>query len=431
MKTIALESLITPTNRQRKEFNEKSLHELAMSIQEIGLLQPIVLRDDGRTLLAGERRSRAVRRLREAPNGDGYKHDGGRVPYSHIPYVLASELTSDQFVQAELEENIRRSDLTWQERVRAIAELHKLRSFQAEKRGETQSFTATASEIKGERAEGQEITEISNAVILSDFLDDPFVSAARDEKEARKIIKEEMKSQERIRRANDYDLSTIDHKLFLGSCFDIGPEFNNFFDCIVTDPPYGIDIHKKETFDVHVHEYDDSDEAFAEICTKLPTLSYRVCRPDAHIYVFCDIRRFSDLFVSFEVGGWTVWPRPLIWDKGNTGSFGNIEYGFRACYDAILFARKGDRKVTAGYRDVINITQATNLPHPAGKPHLLYADIIKRSCLPGDRVGDFFCGSGPIFPAAVEQKVIAYGWEINPKYHAIAAETLSKVKAKA
>lgn len=265
-------------------------------------------------------------------------------------------------------------------------------------------------------------------MILAEFLDDPFVNAARDEKEARKILKDEMKSRERLRRAEEYDLSSISHKLVLGSCFDIGTEFDNFFDLILTDPPYGIDIHKKETFDVHTHEYDDSDEAFQEICARLPALAYRVAKADAHCYIFCDIRRFNDLFVAFELGGWTVWPRPLIWDKGNTGSFGNIEYGFRSCYDAILFARKGDRKVTAGYRDVINITQPTNLPHPAGKPPLLYSDLIKRSCLPGDRVADFFCGSGPIFPAAVEQKVIAYGWEISQKYHAIAAEALSQCK---
>jgi len=429
MRTIALTDLIIPPNRQRREFGEKALSELAASIQEIGLLQPVVLRNDGRTLLAGERRTRALQQL-HSQSPDGYlRHDGGTFLPSSIPFVLASELSEAQLFQAELEENIRRSDLTWQERVRSIAQLHQLRSGQAADRGELQTFKATASEIKGEAAQGQEITEVSNAVILAEFLDDPFVSAARDEKEARKILKEEMKSRERMKRAEEYDLSEISHKLVLGSCYDIGPEFDNFFDLILTDPPYGIDIHKKEMFDVHTHDYDDSDEAFVEICSRLPSLAHRITKPDAHIYVFCDIRRFNDLFVAFELGGWTVWPRPLIWDKGNTGSFGNIEYGFRSCYDAILFARKGDRKVTAGYRDVINITQPTNLPHPAGKPPLLFADLIKRSCLPGDRVADLFAGSGPIFPAAVEQKVIAYAWEVSPKYHAIAMETLSKVKS--
>ncbi len=426
MKTIPLSEIIVPENRQRREFKPQAIEELSTSISDVGLLQPVVLRNDGKTLLAGERRLRAMTILHE--HSTAFSHDNTSVPYQHIPFVLASELSEQQLFAAELEENIRRSDLTWQEKVRAVSDLHKLRGKQAAQAGLVQTFKDTASEIRGETAEGQQITEVSNAVILAEFLDDPFVSAAKDEKEARKILKEEMKSRERIKRAEEYDLTDIEHQLVQGSCYDIGTEFDGFFDVIVTDPPYGIDIHKKEMFDVHTHDYDDSDEAFVEICEKLPAISHRITKADAHIYVFCDIRRFNDLFVAFELGGWTVWPRPLIWDKGNTGSFGNIEYGFRACYDAILYARKGDRKITAGYRDVINITQPTNLPHPAGKPPILYSELLKRSCLPGDRVADLFCGSGPIFPAAVEQKVIAYGWEISTKYHAIAAETLSKVK---
>ncbi|KKK49198.1 hypothetical protein LCGC14_3137470, partial [marine sediment metagenome] len=203
---------------------------------------------------------------------------------------------------------------------------------------------------------------------------------------------------------------------------------DSFFDVILTDPPYGIDIHTKETFDADSHEYDDSDITFQDILATLPSIAYRTAKENAHLYCFCDIRRFTELLVAFELGGWTVWSRPIIWDKGNTGSYGNIEYGFRACYDAILFARKGDKKVTAGYRDVINITQKTTQAHPAGKPVELFSELLKRSVLPGDRVADFFCGSGPIFPAAANNKCIAYGWEINEKYHAMAAESLRKAE---
>lgn len=53
---------ITPNPFQpRKEFNQESLQELSQSIQEHGLLQPIVVvsKDDGYLLVAGERRLRA------------------------------------------------------------------------------------------------------------------------------------------------------------------------------------------------------------------------------------------------------------------------------------------------------------------------------------------------------------------------------------
>lgn len=425
MHVIAIADIIIPDNRQRREFDEKKLEELRESIKQVGLLQPIVLRNDGRTLVCGERRLRAVSALTTS-----YVHDGIELAAGFMPFVTLSELSEELVYAAELEENVARADLTWQERTKAIAELHKLRVRQ---RGEYdpgtrtgQTVTDTASEILGREARGSEVTKVSEALSLADFLDDPLVAAAKDEKQAKKIIREELAHRDRLERASKFDSTKSPHKLFLGSSYDAGEEFTGLFDVIVTDPPYGINIHKKEMFDgVERHEYDDSDEAFQRVLNDVPELAARLCKPDAHLYLFCDIRRFPELFTAFEVGGWTCWPRPLIWDKGNTGSYGNMEYGFRAVYDAILYARRGDRKVTGGYRDVISISQPTNLPHPAGKPVELFVDLLRRSVRPGDRVADFFCGSGPIFDAATQLKCQAYGWEINPKYHAISVARLA------
>lgn len=59
-------SLITPNPFQpRKYFDEEALNELSQSIEEHGLIQPIVVirKDDGYTLIAGERRLRATKLL--------------------------------------------------------------------------------------------------------------------------------------------------------------------------------------------------------------------------------------------------------------------------------------------------------------------------------------------------------------------------------
>jgi ParB/RepB/Spo0J family partition protein len=425
MHLIPISDIIVPDNRQRREFAQEKLDELARSITEIGLLQPIVLKNDGRTIVCGERRMRALSSL-----STQYIHDGLPVDPGFAPFVTLSELSAELVYAAELEENVQRVDLTWQERTRAIAELHKLRVKQhgvySSSNTDGQSIKSTASEILGREARGSEISRVSDAISLADFLDDPLIAAARDEKEAKKIIREELQHKDRLERASKFNASESPHKLTLGSCYDAPAELSGLLDVIVTDPPYGINIHKKEMFDgVERHEYDDSDVAFGRVLEELPQLARRLCKPDAHIYVFCDIRRFPELFTAFEIGGWTVWPRPLIWDKGNTGSYGNMEYGFRAVYDAVVYARIGDRKVTGGYRDVISISQPTNLPHPAGKPVELYADLLRRSVRPGDKVGDFFCGSGPIFDAATQLKCQAYGWELNPKYHAISVSRLA------
>ena len=423
MKTIALTDVIIPENRQRREFKKKPLEELRDSIRGVGLLHPIVLRNDSRTLVVGESRLKSVGLLDAS-----YFHDGQEVPKGFIPFTTVAELTAELLHQAELEENIRRTDLTWQERTKAIADLHNFRV----SKNPAHTVTETAREVRGrEDVCGSAVNNVTNAVLLEKYLDHPLIKNCSDEVQARKVLKEELQRQERKRRLAAIDPMEMkfQHKLVVGDCFEsIVPE--GTFDCIVTDPPYGIDIHKKETFDSDRHEYDDSEEAFQKVCRELPKLAYRAAKPDAHIYVFCDIRRYQTLAAALRVAKWEVWPRPLIWDKGNTGSFGNIEYGFRACYDAIVFARKGDKKVTAGYRDVINLAQLTNLPHPAGKPSDLYCDLLKRSCLPGDIVADFFCGHGPIFTAAHQMNLTAWGWEIHEKYAEMAQETLLKIKGR-
>ena len=430
MKTIPLLEVVVSENRQRRDFDKIALQELADSIgSEIGLLQPIVLRNDKTTLVAGERRLRAIGLLPDTQKE--YTHDGIKIPTNNVPFVTVDELSAEQLREAELAENAIRINLSWQERARAIAELHQFRVVQRgeydRSTGEGQTIKATASEVLGKDAKGSRAQEVADAILLTEFLDDPLVAAAPDIATAKKAIREDLANRERLKRAAVFDSTASKHTLILGSAFDVDLETGKYH-TILTDPPYGIEAHKKDTFDADSHEYDDSLDAFRKVASWLPRASFKVAAEQAHLYCFCDIRRFTDLFVEFELSGWDVWPRPLIWDKGNTGSYGDIEHGPRSCYEAILFANKGRRRVTAGYRDVINITQKTNNKHPAGKPVELFSELLKRSCLPGDHVIDFFAGSGPIFPAAEEQKVFAMGIELHDKYHAMCVERLEELK---
>lgn len=413
MKTIHIDEVIIPENRQRREFSEKVLNELAESFQKPhGQLHAIVLRNDERTLVCGERRLRAMKLVKASVT-----HNGEPMPQGYIAYTTLGKLSPEELHEAELEENVQREDLTWQERVKAIASLHAFR----QTKNPLHTAKETATEVYGENVSGRKRNEVQQAIELAAFLEDPLVANAPDEKTARKALKAELQNRRRIAALTEFQSAERFHVLIGGSCYD-NVAHNGQFDVILTDPPYGKDMHKKETFDADQHEYDDSDDAFGKVLERLPALAYTTAKENAHLYCFCDITRFGELFVAFELAGWTVWPRPLIWDKGTVGSYGNIEYGFRACYDAILFARKGDKKVTAGFRDVINIQQQTNLKHPAGKPIELYIELLKRSVYPGDRVADFYCGSGPIFHAATALQCQAYGWEDHPKYYAMANE---------
>ena len=89
---------IEPNRDQpRKDFDEKSLSELAESIEQHGVLQPLVVRpltSGGYQLVAGERRWRAARiaGLTEVP-------------------VVIKELTDEEVIEIAMIENLQREDL--------------------------------------------------------------------------------------------------------------------------------------------------------------------------------------------------------------------------------------------------------------------------------------------------------------------------------
>ncbi len=83
-------------NQPRKSFNEEKLEELAASIMENGLIQPVILRkaDKGYEIVAGERRWRACRKA-------GLKE---------IPCIIR-EFTDEQNMLIAIIENMQREDL--------------------------------------------------------------------------------------------------------------------------------------------------------------------------------------------------------------------------------------------------------------------------------------------------------------------------------
>lgn len=93
---IALSSISKCPWQPRQHFGEAELSELAASIRERGILQPVLLRvvGDGYELIAGERRLRAAEAagLKEIP-------------------ALVQEATDDEVMELALIENIQRQDL--------------------------------------------------------------------------------------------------------------------------------------------------------------------------------------------------------------------------------------------------------------------------------------------------------------------------------
>jgi len=410
MQTI-LNSDIIEIDRQRKDYDQKKLSDLATSIQTKGLLHAVVLQDDRKTLVAGGRRRRAIKLLHDLDIS--FTYNGQTVPQNHVPYVTLQEQSEDNIIEAELEENIVRDDLTWMERTAAIARLHALRT----KQNPAQTIRETSKEIAGEEYIRND-TEVREAIILNEHLDDPEVAQAKSRKDAMKIVKRKAEQKMTAQLAKEFDISKTPHLLYHGDFRTYAQTIaTGSVDVILTDPPYGIGANEFGDQAGAQHGYEDSREYFEEIITAFVVEATRVAKDKAHLYTFCDPRGYDFIARLLQRHGWDVWRTPLIWSKRN-GMLPEPDFGPRRTYEYILFANRNRKKVRAVYSDVIELNGLSNPQFGAEKPAELYLNLLRRSVVPGNTVWDPFIGAGPIFAGANELSVRVIGSElIEEKYN--------------
>ena len=428
----AITSVFIPENRQRKEFPPAKMKELEQSILSFGLLHPIVCRkhDEGRyELVAGERRLKVITKLAEEKMV--FYHDGMEVIPGVIPITLLADLSPLELEEAQLDENIRRLDLTWQERAAAInkiAELRRHRAFSLHFVGnDGKPEVPNKQQIAEEIAESTGTTpeaaraELMRAEFVSKHMNDPKVAAARSLKEAYSIASRQTEAlfAEQLHAGAEFS----EHTILIGSVFDhIKGLTPGSIDCIMTDPPYGMGADSFGDAGPQ-HQYLDTAENALAIAACIMEEGYALCKDQAHLYMFCDPDFFVTLRKLCKGLGWTPWRTPLIWDKGGASGHNPIpSQSIRRSYEFILYAYKGDRPGITFMSDVIRgIAPVANASHPAEKPAELYARLLSRSVRAGDAILDPCCGVGPIFEAATMLKLKATGIELDPDFARIAS----------
>ena len=131
-----IEELRPHSEQPRKSFDDEKLQELAASIREKGVIQPLVVRkhDDHYQIIAGERRWRAAQKagLHEVP-------------------VVIQDVSEDWALEIALIENIQREDLNAMEEAFAYQNL-------------VQNFDLTQEEVA--KRVGKERSTVANAIRL-------------------------------------------------------------------------------------------------------------------------------------------------------------------------------------------------------------------------------------------------------------------------
>lgn len=415
MHTIEIGSIVIPDNRQRKEFREDAHADLMASIDSKGLLHPLTLRKigDGRVqLVAGERRLRAMQAL--IAMGKSIRCNGETMPEKCVPFLYLGELDPTDAYEAELEENVCRLDLSPIEKIEARKALFELRKKKAEAAGESYRAVDFADEMKRAGASAASTTQVLQSLAVAQFVNDPAVRKARTMSEAHKAAKRSMQNflTEALGEALE-GIGPMKHQFFEGDALDVlGTLDSNRFDCVLTDPPYGIDIDDSGSMVTNEHHYDDSAETLERIIDRVPYQLYRITRPQAHVYWFCDIRWFAKISFALEEAGFSVWHRPIIWWKRGKAMAADITRWPRTETEWIIYAIKGDKAPLKVAGDVIATSYGSDLQQ-AEKPKELFVELLSRSVLEGSQVIDPFCGSGAIFTAASELNCAATGIELD------------------
>jgi ParB family chromosome partitioning protein len=149
-KQVAVDRITTSPFQPRRSFDEAKIDELASSIRNQGIIQPLIVRpkNDGFELIAGERRWRAAM----------------RAGLSHVP-VVVRDASDHEAMQIALVENLQREDLNSIEEAngyrRLQEEFHWSQEEMAEKVGKSRPAIANSlrlltlpSEVQQEVASG-------------------------------------------------------------------------------------------------------------------------------------------------------------------------------------------------------------------------------------------------------------------------------------
>lgn len=425
------------SDRQRKEFAESDLNSLRESIRRRGIYSPIIIHADG-SLIAGERRLRCARDL--------------KLPV--VPVRIYENLSIEDQEAIQLEENIRRADLTWQEEALAHLKIHRL--LKAKNPLQTQSESADYL--------GTTPTELSRQISIGIYLErDPekikhctAASAAYNiimrlreraiEREASKASGGVTATIETLFTHKDDPEETVADttvkkpkpKIELTSeiikadfsswaASYSGPPFN-FIHC---DFPYGVNIDKSAQMQSkNWNAYEDSEETFWKLTEALFSNRRRVISESAHIFFWFSMEYYRELIDFLEnFDDISVNPFPLIWSKSDgSGVLPDPKRGPRRTYETALLISRGDRQIV---RAVNNSHAAPlgNKVHLSEKPQPVLRYFFGMLLDETSTVLDPTCGSGNSLAVAEEFKVRSvFGMDIDEKSVELAQSNLRKAR---
>lgn len=407
------------TGRVRRDFDH--VPALSQSLKEMGMIQPIILEESDKPeeyywLMAGESRLRAAI----------------MAGYTEVPAILRDQATPRLAKTVELEENLRRKDMSFTEKALGMRQLHLLKQSEHGESGKGLvggwSKEQTGLVVNESPTSVARYLKIANAIAdnpeLHKALEAMPMSAALKKLENDKAIND-------ARVAVETGKITVNANFVCGDATElIKSVADATVQSVITDPPFGIGQIDDEvgstrgssqTYTASLKQTDnlDYDAAVKLISTLAPDL-YRVLKPGGFVYMFCSITIMPAWMKSLADVGFDVDPVPLIWDKERSTTLFQ-GFAYPASYEPVIFAQKppkGRQLLNPKVRNVLRCprTSSQKKTHPFQKPAKLIAQLIRDSTVEGELVLDPFAASAITLGVAKALKRNAVGFELNKEH---------------
>ena len=382
-----------------------SIGDLVDSLKEFGQIEPIVVMGGDWTLVAGMRRLTAAKEL----------------GWTSLMAVFLKDVPVYIRKGIELEENLRRLDMSWDERDKAIAVLHELKIVE---KGAAQKGKGKGG--KGWRLEdtarlvgqGTNKGNVSRSIKIAEAIKiDPTLASEKSEAAAfKKIRHREIQEINKILAGRASQ--EVQECVLCGDSEELLKDIpTESIGLVLTDVPYCADVKEiyskaKGRMIFEATEFDDNDPIeIMRVIKAVRDELYRVLAPGSHLYMFCGFDQIPEIREYYSKK-FNVRHLPLIWDKVFQGYCPSKEYMWARNYECVLFMSKGTRAFNESSSVVIRPNMGDILKYKKvdgskqqginEKPTNLCKDFILLSSDEGMTVLDPFAGTGTTAVSAIQ-----------------------------
>lgn len=363
--------------------------------------------------------------------------------HTEIPFTLFNALSSSQRLEIELNENLRRRGMRWQEECVGIYNVHQAKSSE-----KTRDFKTWGQRETGVLF-GVAASQVNTALRLAQHIltEDKEIIAAPTPTAACQILllRKQDEATRLLAKHSSQNLSPIplspkakapstsgplisDDLLFKPSvlkqnattalpqqnaeietskfilnvdCRDYAANHEGeHFDMIFTDIPYGLNPEDLEHLkDFKVIEASHQQEENLTLMPQFLNLSFKLLRTNGWLVFYYDILHQEKLRGWAEAAGFVVQPFPLLWLKPTARNSAPNKQWPKTC-EYLMVCRKGSpvmiKVQTSNFMTASNDAERKQQRNPFAKPFLVTKWVSDALLLPGSQVLDPFAGGGSI-----------------------------------